>query len=153
MPTLLARDIMTKNVQYADLNDHVPTIAKIMARNAISAVPVCENHKVVGIISEGDLMRPFTKKKQIQRDWWLSLLAEGTELSSEFMNYIDQNNLTAKQLMNTKVITATPETPISEIAQMLDENHIKRVPIIQDEKMVGIVSRADLIRAYARGQR
>ncbi|QNT79379.1 CBS domain-containing protein [Entomobacter blattae] len=151
MSTTLARDVMTPNVQYVHPFDNVSQIAKVMVKAGISAVPVCDNGHIVGIISEGDLMAPFTEKRKLQRDWWLSILAEGTTLAKDFLEYIDAYNLTAQDLMKKDVIVGRADMTLAQIAQLLQEHHIKRVPIVENGLMVGIVSRADLIRSYAHG--
>jgi CBS domain-containing protein len=86
----------------------------------------------------------------LRRDWWLGLLAEGTDLAPEFLDYMRLDNRLARDLMTSPAITASEDTSGSEIADLLQHHHIKRVPIVKDGKVVGIVSRADLVRALAR---
>jgi CBS domain-containing protein len=104
----------------------------------------------VGMISEGDLMRPFGAENALRRSWWLNVLAEGTELAPAFLDYVRADHRSAKDLMTAPVITAPYDATAPELADLLARHHIKRVPIIRDGKLVGIVSRADLVRAVAR---
>ena len=104
---------------------------------------------VVGMVSEGDLMRPLGERFTERRDWWLNLLAEGTDLAKPFLDSISLDRRLARDVMTTPVITAGPETSVAALADLLTRHRIKRVPIVRDQRMIGIVSRADIIRAVA----
>ncbi len=148
---LVAADVMTREVVTVSPDATVAQVAGIMTKNGISAVPVCEpGGKVVGMLSEGDLMRAFGQKHAMRRDWWLNLLAEGEKLAPEFVHYMRADHRRAADLMIGNVVTAKENTGLPEIADLLFEHRIKRVPIIRDGVVVGIVSRADIIRAVAR---
>ena len=149
--TIDAGSIMTRAVITAGPDDTVATLAALFSKNGISAVPVCgKDGTLLGIISEGDLMRPFGQANQLRRDWWLGLLAEGADLAPEFVEYMRLDKRLARDLMTRLVITATEGMGVGEIADLLHRHGIKRVPIVRDGKVVGIVSRADLVRAVAR---
>ena len=84
--SLIATNIMTSKVITAHPDDTVAKIAGLLCDQGISAVPVCDTHGgVLGMLSEGDLMRPFGKEKASKRVWWLRLLAEGTDLAPTFL--------------------------------------------------------------------
>lgn len=146
-----AAAIMTHSVVTVRPDDTVAHVAQVLTKHGISAVPVCaKDGTVVGMISEGDLMRPFGQENALRRDWWLNLIAEGTELAREFTEYIRLDRHLARDLMSAKVISAPATASMGEVADMLSRNHIKRVPILRDGKLVGIVSRADIVRELAR---
>lgn len=145
-----AGSIMTQTVVTAGPDDTVGALAALFTRHGISAVPVCEKDgTLLGIVSEGDLMRPFGEANQLRRDWWLGLLADGEQLAPDFLDYLRLDRRRARDLMTTNVVTATEDTSVERIADMLQSHRIKRVPILRDGKVVGVVSRADLIRALA----
>lgn len=145
-----AAAIMTTNVITAAPEDTVARVARLLATNHISAVPVCDAEgRVVGMLSEGDLMRPFSTETETRRAWWLRMLGEGTDLAPEFLAYVRQDQRRARDLMVTPVVTATEQTSAREIADLMMQHRIKRVPVLRDGKLVGIVSRADLVRAIA----
>jgi CBS domain-containing protein len=151
--TFSAADIMTRTVVKARPTDTVGAIAKMLADHAISAVPVCdEDGFVLGIVSEGDLMRPFGQANSLRRAWWLDLLAEGTDLAPAFLDYIRLDKRCAQDLMVSPVITVLETATLPEVADMLAQRHIKRVPVMRGNKMVGIVSRADIVSILARMQ-
>lgn len=149
--TVYAESIMTRTVVTAGPDDTVSAVAALFSQHGISGVPVCDkNGTLLGIISEGDLMRPFGEANKLRRDWWLGLLADGEELAPEFVDYLRQDRRRAADLMTKEVVTATEDTPVDRIADILQSHRVKRVPIVKDGKVVGVVSRADVIRAMAR---
>lgn len=149
--TLTAADIMTKKVVTAHPDDSVAKVARLLSDHQISAVPVCDAQgSVLGMLSEGDLIRPFGMDNVSKRAWWLNLLAEGTDLAPSFLDFLRVENHPAREMMVTPAVTATPDTTVSVLADLLTRHHIKRLPILRDGKLVGIVSRADLVNAIAR---
>jgi len=128
-------------------------IAKILLDNGISAVPVVSaSGDLLGMVSEGDLLGRRQEERSQRRDWWLALLAEAGFFKEEFVAQLQSNELTAEDLMSTPVVTVSESTLDTEIAALLSNNRIKRVPVLRDGKVVGIVSRADLVLAQS-GQR
>lgn len=145
-----AASVMTRDVIKVGPNATVAEVAALLAKHDISAVPVCdEKGTLLGMLSEGDLMRPFGAANEMRRAWWLGVLAEGTDLAPDFLDYIRVDRRSAHDLMTQDVVTATDQTSLSEIADLMSKHRIKRVPILTDGKLVGIVSRADVVRALA----
>ncbi len=148
---LNAATIMTRDVVTTRPDNSVATVAKLLSDHEISAVPVCNDQgRLLGMLSEGDLMRPFGKENALKRAWWLNLLAEGTDLAPVFLDYIRLDSRRAHDLMVTPVITAPEDASVPELADLLARHRIKRVPIVREGRLVGIVSRADVVRALAR---
>jgi len=152
-PMLLdAAAIMTRTVVTVGPDDTVAVVARVLTDRGVSALPVvAPDGALLGMISEGDLMRPFGEKSALRRDWWLNMIAEGTDLSQEFLDYIRLDRHRARDLMTPTVITAPDTASIGELADLLSQHRIKRVPILRAGKLVGIVSRADIVRALAHG--
>ena len=149
--SLTAADIMTRDVVTARPEDSVAEVAKLLTDHEISAVPVCdEQGNPLGMVSEGDLMRPFGKENALKRAWWLNVLAEGTELAPAFVDYVRLDHRKVRDLMVAPVITAPAHASVPEIADLLARHRIKRVPVVRDGRVVGIVSRADVIHALAK---
>ena len=147
MPGSVA-NIMTHDVILVAPETGVAQIAALLSKHRISAVPVIDaGGQIVGMVSEGDLLSPFITANQARRSWWLDILAEGETLASDFVQYISMDHHVARDLMTKKVIPATEDMPIAQVADLLIKNHIKRVPIIRDGHVTGIVSRADIVRA------
>ena len=148
--TQSAADIMTRNVISVAPTAQVPEIAALLAKHSISAVPVIDAQGYLqGIISEGDLMEPFGTEIQAKRAWWLELLAEGETLAPEFLKYVAQDSRRASDLMCRDVVTAPITASVPELADLLIKHNIKRVPVMDGLKIVGVVSRADIVRSLA----
>ena len=142
-----AADLMTKDVVMVDEDASVEEAAALMLRHRVSALPVIERTgKLVGIVSEGDLMRRAELGTERERSWWLELLTANRDLAED---YAKAHGRKVSEVMTRKPITASPNTPIHEIALLLEEHSIKRVPILDHGKLVGIVARANLLQALA----
>jgi len=149
-----ARDIMTPNPVSVTPDTPVSTIAQRLVERGVSALPVVDAHMdVIGMVSEGDLIRGCallsneTDAQGARRDWWLALLAEGEPLAAAFLASLPAGR-TAGQIMTSPVITVTGGADLSEVARLLSDYHIKRVPVVENHRLTGIVSRADLVRAF-----
>lgn len=148
--TLIARDIMTTAVVSVGPDTPVRAIAALLAAKRISAVPVVDaGGSPLGMVSEGDLIGRNEADHEARRDWWLDVLAEGETLNPEYLASLRPADATAASIMSAPVIMVEEATAIAEIARLLENYHIKRVPVVRDGRIVGIVSRADLVRAMA----
>jgi CBS domain-containing protein len=142
-----AADVMVSNVITIGPDACVQDIANILLKNRISAVPVVgAQGELLGIVSEGDLVRRVEAGTELRRSWWLELMASREVLASEF---VKTHSRKVTDVMTRKLITASPNTPLNEIAGLLEKHGIKRVPIVEAGKIVGIVSRANLLQALA----
>jgi CBS domain-containing protein len=142
-----AADVMVSAVISVRPNARVEEVASILLASRISAVPVIdEQGELLGIVSEGDLMRRAEAGTDRSRSWWLEYLTGKQVLAAE---YVKSHSHKVTDVMTRSVITATPKTPLAEIVTLLERNRIKRVPIVQNGKVVGIVSRANLLQALA----
>lgn len=147
-----AADIMTKTLILLHPQDRVPRIAAILHENHVSAAPVVDAEgRLLGMVSEGDLIRQLGSQHAKRQAWWLTLLAEGEDLAEDFLEYLRQENRTAADVMKHDVITVTEDATIEEIVDILARHSIKRVPVLREGSLVGIVARADIIRSMASG--
>ncbi len=142
-----ARDVMTANVVTVAPDTPVADIARLLLEKRISGVPVVDaGGRLVGIVSEGDLVRRLGDEEGGGRSWWLGLLATPEERAEA---YVRAHGRRAADVMTRNVVTVSPDTPLAAVARLLEERHIKRVPVVENGRLVGIVSRADLLRALA----
>jgi CBS domain-containing protein len=142
-----ARDVMVSPVVTVGKGATVREVARILLEKHISAVPVVDHvGKVVGIVTESDLMHRTEAGTERPYSWWLHLLAGDATIAAD---YVKSHAVKIEDVMTPDVVTAAPETPLHEIATSLEKNRIKRVPIIKDGNLVGIVSRANLIQVIA----
>ncbi len=145
-----ARDLMTTEVVSVSPETPIRGVAAMLLTHHISAVPVVDAAgMVVGMVSEGDLIGRSAPDREARRDWWLALAAEGEASSSDLLGGLRSPGRTARDVMSAPVVCVTEGTGASEIAALLAQYRIKRVPVVRDGKIVGIVSRADLLRGLA----
>ena len=142
-----AADVMTNEVITVGEDASVQEAAKLLAEHGISAVPVVDRDKrVVGMVSEGDLLHRAETGTERRRAWWLEMVASTNQLAGE---YVKSHSGSVKDVMKCDVISVTEETTVADIAILLETNRIKRVLVLRDDRLVGIVSRAYLVRALA----
>jgi len=142
-----ARDVMTTQVITIGPDATVLELAELLLRYRFSAVPVVgPKGELVGIVGEGDLLRRAEVGTERRRPWLLRVLTETETLAAD---YVKSHARKVSDVMTKRVITAAPETPLGEIATLLERNRIKRVPIVQNGQLVGIITRANLVQAFA----
>ena len=141
--TMKASQVMESEVLTMRPETSVSDVARALLSRRISAVPIVENGKLVGIVSEGDLIRRVETGTERHRSWWLEHLTTSEKLATE---YVKSHARLAGEVMTRDVITAGEDDSLAEIAKLFEDNGIKRVPIMRAGKIVGIVSRADLLR-------
>lgn len=141
-----AIDIMTPKVISVGPDAEVREIAQLLLEHRISAVPVVDDERhVLGIVSEGDLMRRVKSDEHQGRSWWLSLFTGGKDPGE----YVKSHGRKAREVMTPNPLTVEENTPLHTIARLLEKHHIKRVPVVREDKLVGIVSRANLLQGIA----
>lgn len=140
-------DVMTVDVVSVSLDTPVDAIARLMVERRISGVPVVDRQsRVLGMVSEGDLIRRSETDTARRRSWWLQLLSPSAELASE---YVKTHGRRAEHVMTRKVVTVAETAPLREVADLLERHGIKRMPVLRDGRLVGIISRANLLQALA----
>jgi len=142
-----AKDVMVQDVVTAKADDDVAGVIKLLIQHDISALPVVDGEGIVlGVISEADLIRREEIGTEERRPWWLEALTPASTLAEEFAR---SHGRRVSEIMTTDVVSACEETPLGEIAALLEKHRIKRVPIVRNRRLVGIVSRSNLIQALA----
>lgn len=144
---MLARDVMTAPVLAVRPDTDVQDIAALLLECRISAVPVVdEGGRVRGIVSEGDLINRAEAGTRHRRSWWLEMLNGPQEQARDYLRAHGQH---AEDVMTRDVVATSEDAPLPEIAALLEKHHVKRVPVLRDGKLVGIVSRANLLQGFA----
>ena len=120
---MIAQDIMTRNIYTISPEASVQEVAQLLSRERISGAPVVDKDgKLLGIVTQADII-------------W----------------NVGRDGQRAADIMNPEIIAVDEKTPVGEIAILMSKRHIKRVPVMCDGKMVGIISRADIVQAVAQG--
>jgi CBS domain-containing protein len=142
-----AHDVMTWGAITVEPDASVTRAVRLMLQNKISGVPVVDaNGQLVGMVTEGDFLRRGELGTRRQRPRWLEFLLGPGKLATE---YVQSSGQKVSQVMTPEPKTITPETPLEEVVGLMERHRIKRLPVMQDGKLVGIVSRANLLHALA----
>jgi CBS domain-containing protein len=142
-----AIDVMVRDVVTVSRDTDVAEAINLLAERDVSALPVLDKDgNLVGVLSEADLIHRAEIGTEKHRPWWLEAVTGGSTLAEEFAK---SHGKKVGEVMTDAVISVAEETPLSEIAALFERKRIKRVPVVKDGKLVGIVSRSNLIQALA----
>jgi CBS domain-containing protein len=143
-----AADIMTRNILSVGPESRVVEAIGLMLDNHVSGLPVIdEAGQLVGIVTEGDLLRRGETGTERHRPRWVEILMGPGRLAGE---YVRTHGRKIGEIMSHEIVSVEPQTPLDEIVALMERHRIKRVPVLEGEKLIGIVSRADFLRALAR---
>ena len=138
------RDVMTPNVVSVAADMPVPEIAKLMLDRRISAVPVIDaKQHVVGVISEGDLIRRPELGTDKPRSRWLRFFMSDEDRAHD---YVKTHGLHAREVMSQPVVSVSPQATLTDVVDLMTTRRIKRVMVLEHGKLVGVVTRSDLLR-------
>jgi CBS domain-containing protein len=142
------RDVMTTKVMSIPPDAPIRNVAEFLVDNRISAAPViARTGTPLGVVSEGDLLRRIELGTEPHRAWWTTLLADPDD---EARSFVKSRGLVAADVMTRGVIAVSPDAELAEIAALLEEKRIKRAFVMEAGKIVGVVTRSDLVRTLAR---
>jgi len=142
------RDLMTEHVLTIGPEAPIKDVAKILVEHRVSGLPVCdiEGH-VLGVVSEGDILYKEHDPTEGHLGGPLGWIVDG---SPNFLGAVKAKALTAAKAMTSPAVTIAPYESASEAARLMCERRVNRLPVVKDDKLVGIVTRADLVRAFTR---
>jgi CBS-domain-containing membrane protein len=140
-----AKDIMSLNVISVTPDTTVLQAGRIMLQHHISGLPVADaSGELVGILSEGDLLRRPETATERRRSRWLEFLIGPGKIASE---YTHSHGSKVSEVMTEDVVTVGEGTNLEAIVELMEKRHIKRIPVVQNGKLTGIVTRSDLVHA------
>ena len=144
---MFAHDVMTCGVISVEPDAPVMRAAQLMLQNKISGLPVVDaENRLVGIVTEGDFLRRGELGTQRRRPRWLEFLIGPGRLAAEYVRACGRK---VGEIMTTNPHTISANTPIEEVVRLMERHRIKRLPVVEDGKVIGIVSRANLLHALA----
>ena len=145
-----AQDIMTRDVTTVSPDTSVRDIAALMMEKHISGVPVSTNNgKIIGMVSQSDLLHRAELGTERKHKWWFRTFADSNALARE---YAKAHGLKAHDIMSRYVVSVRDDAELRDVADILDSHRIKRVPVVQEGRLVGIITRGDLVRALSQVQ-
>lgn len=142
-----AGDVMTQSTVTVDPDASIMHAIHLMLKRRISGLPVVDNTgALVGMLTEGDLLRRAELGTQKRRPRWIEFLLGPGRLASE---YVSACGRVVREVMTTPVHTVTEDAPLKDVVEIMESRQVKRLPVVRDDQIVGIVSRANLLRALA----
>ncbi len=147
-----ARDIMTRDVVTVSPDTSVHDIAGLMAEKHISGLPVLSpDGQIIGMVSQSDLLHrtEIGTERGRARKWWFGIFADSNALARE---YAKAHGLRAQDVMSRYVVSVRDDAELRDVADILDNHSIKRVPVVRDGRLVGVISRGDLVRTLSQVQ-
>jgi CBS domain-containing protein len=142
-----AHQIMTRPVITVSPETTIVEAANLMLQRHVSGLPVVDAAgKLIGIVSEGDFIRRSEIGTQRKRGRWLKFILGPGRTASDFVH---EHGRSVDEVMTKQPLTITEDTALAEIVDLMEKNNVKRLPVIRDDKLVGIVSRANLLQAVA----
>jgi len=147
---ILARDIMATDVAVVHPEDAVGTVINLFLQKGITCAVVVDNKgKLQGIVTDGDIMAAIRQRRPVYVDLFNSVfvLEDTGDLNSKIKALTSRP---VKEIMTRRVITASEETTIAEVAGLMSDRKIKQVPITNQDRLVGLVRRHDIVQAVAR---
>lgn len=143
-----AAEIMTRQPVSVTPDATIVEAAKLMLQHRISGLPVADSSgAVVGLLTEGDLLRRAETGTERHRSHWLQLLLGPGRLAED---YVGTHARKVREVMSTEIVAVAPHDPLETVVSLMEKHRIKRLPVIEDGRLIGIVSRADLVRALVR---
>jgi CBS domain-containing protein len=144
---MLVMHAMTPNVISISPDATVTDAIKIILKNRISGLPVVdESEYLVGIVSEGDFLHRVELGTERKRSRWLSFLLGPSTLANE---YVHSHSRKIKEIMTPDPVTVTESTSLDEVARLMERHQIKRLPVVRGKKVVGMITRKNLIQIMA----
>lgn len=143
-----ASDLMSTPVVSVGPDTHMAAILEILLDRRISGVFVVDAGKVVGSVGEGELLHRHeigTQDSFAPKNWWWRFVGAGSQSAS----YVKTHGEYARDFMNRQVVPVSQDTPVAVVASIFNARHVRRIPVLRDTQLVGVITRADLIRALA----
>ena len=147
---MIVSDVMTRGVTTVAPTDPLRKVAQVMLQYEVSGLPVIEGGRLVGIISEGDFLRRIETGTERHRPRWLEWLISPGQLAGEFAH---AEGRTVDEVMTRDVATIGPDAPLEQAVSLMESRKVKRLPVVQGDALVGILSRANLVHAFIVGSK
>ena len=144
-PSLTAKDLMTTEIVSVPREMPVLAVIRMLAERGFSSVPVTDHQgRIVGVVTEADLLRRLASGEDRPIGWVRRLFGDPSKQAAQ---YARTHGLKAEDVMTTNLVTVGPGDTAAHCAHLMEEHRIKRLPVLQDGRLAGMVSRSDLLRA------
>jgi CBS domain-containing protein len=147
---MLVANIMTTPVISVEPSASIREAAALMLAHRISGLPVVKRDgTLIGMVTEGDFLRRGELGTERKRSWWLEIFVSPGKIADE---YVHTHGRKVEEVMSDDVVTTYLNAPLEEVVETMSRHRVKRLPVVENGKVVGIVARSDLLRALARTQ-
>ncbi len=144
---VVAADLMSRDIITVTPGMPVSEVAQTILNFKITSLPVVDDEgRLVGIVSEGDLVRCSRSNRDAHRSWWLTLMTGSGSNQADMLSLGDRR---VGDVMSKDVLLASENESLPQLIELLSRRRIKRLPIVKNGKLVGIVSRVDVLRHLA----
>ncbi len=149
-----ASDVMASPVVTVGPDDTARKAAEAMLRLHISGLPVVDGGgRPLGVVSDSDFRFSDTTMRDRQREAWVAILAGGQEIAENYLDALEREGETVRQIMSTPALCVDQDAPIAEVADLMTRHRVKRILVTRLGVVVGVITRADLLRFFAPGER
>src|SRR5215472_8576605 len=138
-------DLMTRGVLSLAPDDPVRKAAQLMLRFGVNGFPVLDHGKLVGIITQGDFLRRAETSTERQHSRLAAFFADPGRLADE---YVRSHARTVADIMTRDVVTVSPDAPLSDAVELMEKHNVKRLPVVGENGIMGMISRGDLLHAF-----
>jgi CBS domain-containing protein len=143
----VAADLMTRNVLTVAPDMPVCDVAELMLKHKVTSLPVVDaDQKLVGIVSEGDFVRSASQQRDAHRSWWLTLLTGAHGRQGDVLSH---GQCPVHEVMSKDVLLASEGDGLGQLIELLSRRRVKRLPVVKDGRLTGIVSRVDILKYLA----
>jgi CBS domain-containing protein len=147
-PPATVAEIMTRDVVSVSPDTPVHEIAHTLLAKRIRAVPVTDSGgRLLGVVSEADLIRRVELGTDHDGSWWRKVFRDASTAAAD---YVRSHGRRARHVMTSRPVTTTAETPLRELARTLGKRRLRWLPVVAGDRLIGVVSRSDLVGALAR---
>lgn len=141
-----AKDVMTRTVITVAPEDTILRAIRLMLQNKVSGLPVVDSTGLVGIVTEGDFLRRSEIETVDRPPRWIEFFMGPGPLATE---YVQSSGRKVSEVMTSDVRYVAEDTSLEDVVNLMEKYHVKRLPVVRDKKVVGIVSRSNIVRAVA----
>jgi CBS domain-containing protein len=149
-----AGDVMTSPVVTIGPDESARTAAEAMIRLRVSGLPVVDAQgRPLGVVSEGDFRFADAATRKRQREAWVQILSGGQAVAADYLDILEREAETVRQIMAKPALGVDVDAPVAEVADLMSAHKVKRILVLREGVVVGVVTRADLLRFFAPDER
>jgi CBS domain-containing protein len=149
-----ASDVMTSPIVTIGPDEPVRAAAEAMLRLHVSGLPVADRDgRPLGVVSTSDFHFSDAVAREKRREAWVAILSGGQDIADEYLDALEREGQSVRQIMSRPALSVDQDTPLAEVADLMTAHRVKRILVTRLDRVVGVITRADLLRFFAPGRR